>query len=318
VGVVERAKQQEVVREVPGIEFSPDLAPWLERYRAVGDRPDLLWKWCCRGVRLITLPSVDPSLREHLADTKLLNILFTTLVDDLVDSRRDAQMFAASEGIAAGGEEVAGFDEPRRRYLEVTRDVWRELWRRAGRYPRFPEMRPYLEYDYAQIMNAMRYALLVNQSPAGLCLVEHDLYVSHNLTVVFMGMIDLCASRGFDLDELGAMRAIFWEAQRMARIGDTLMTWEREVRERDASSGVFAYALAHGVLGSEELRTRPVDELRERLRASGFEADSLAEWRRHRDGVVVRSRRLRSVDLTGFIAGLEELLELHLAFQSAM
>src|SRR5262245_2103364 len=91
-----------VAREVRDTAITPFLAPWIARFDEVGRRNPLLWRWCLHGIRTITLPCVAAEYREHLADTKMLSVMFTTLVDDIADVKRDERMFDAARQMAEG------------------------------------------------------------------------------------------------------------------------------------------------------------------------------------------------------------------------
>src|SRR5437764_4409762 len=67
------ADTAEIVAEIRGTEFSPYLEQWIKTYQGVGHRGRFLWQWCLKGVRLTTLPSVPPELREHVIETKMLS-----------------------------------------------------------------------------------------------------------------------------------------------------------------------------------------------------------------------------------------------------
>jgi hypothetical protein len=125
-----------------------------------------------------------------------------------------------------------------------------------------------LKFDNEQVMVAMRYALLANQCPGLLNVIEHDLYQPNNMQMIFMASVDLCASPDFNPDELGIAREIFWHAQRMGRIGNMITTWEREVLDRDFTSGIFAFAVHRGILSAADLRNLPAHEIMSLLEAN--------------------------------------------------
>ena len=62
--------------------------------------------------------------------------------------------------------------------------VWKEVWNRCTTYPRFRDFEPLLKFDNEQVMVAMRYALLSNQSPGLLNVIEHDLYQPNNMQMI--------------------------------------------------------------------------------------------------------------------------------------
>ena len=74
-----------IVASIKSIEFSPFLSHWIEDYEKVGQRGRFLWQWCLKGLGLTTLPGVTPKLREHVIETKMLSILYGTLIDDIAD-----------------------------------------------------------------------------------------------------------------------------------------------------------------------------------------------------------------------------------------
>jgi hypothetical protein len=196
--------------------------------------------------------------------------------------------------------------------------LWKEVWTRCESYPRFPEFEFLLRFDNEQSMNAMRYALLANQSPGILNSIEHDLYQPHNMQIMFMASIDLAASPAFDLNELGVAREIFWHAQRMGRIGNMLTTWEREVLDRDFTSGVFAHALARGILGPADLRSLPAHEIMTVLEGAECQAHFIRDWKAQRQEMSAKIQNIHSCDLTSYLRGFEQLIVLHLGSRGLM
>ena len=304
-----------ITEDIRKVEFSPYLLKWIEAYESAGQRGRFLWQWCLRGVDLTTLPCVLPELRQHVIETKMLSILFGTLIDDIADREQDREMLEMAISMASDDwseERLELWDSRRRTGLEVIARIWSEVWSRCKIYPRFVEYEQLLRFDNAQILNAMRFALLVNQRPSLLNVLEHDLYQPHNMQIMFMPSLDLTASPAFNLDDLGHAREVFWHAQRMGRIGNMITTWEREVLDRDFTSGIFAHAIHNKVLNADDLRNLPAHEIMSLLESAECQEQFVREWTHHRDQMALKIRNVRSVDLSPYLQGFQELIKFHL------
>jgi hypothetical protein len=315
------AQMTQIVAEIKQVQFSPYLQTWIKNYESVGQRGRFLWQWCLKGVRMTTLPSVDPALREHIAETKLLGILFCSLIDDIADREQDGEMLEMAVAASSDNwafERLEFWTGRRRAYLEMISSVWNEVWTRCKSYPHFRNYEQLLKFDNDQVMAAMRYALLTNQCPGLLNVIEHDLYQPNNMQMIFMATVDLCASPDFNPDELGIAREIFWHAQRMGRIGNMITTWEREVLDRDFTSGIFAFAVHRGILSAADLRNLPAHEIMSLLEANDCQEHFINEWKYHRDQMLRKLSRIRSVDLLPYLSGVEELFKTHLGSRGLM
>ena len=311
----------QIVAEIKQVTFSPYLQEWIRSYESVGQRGRFLWQWCLKGVRMTTLPSVEPALKNHVVETKLLGILFCSLIDDIADREQDGEMLEMA--IAASSnqwavERLEFWNGRRRAYLEMISSVWNEVWSRCNTYPRFNDFEQLLKFDNEQVMIAMRYALLSNQCPGLLNVIEHDLYQPNNMQMIFMATVDLCASPEFNPDELGIAREVFWHAQRMGRIGNMITTWEREVLDRDFTSGIFAFAVHRGILSASDLRNLPAHEIMTLLEANDCQEHFMREWRHHRDQMLRKLKRVKSIDLRPYLGGVEELFRTHLGSRGLM
>jgi hypothetical protein len=122
----------------------------------------------------------------------------------------------------------------------------------------------------------------------------------------------------FDVEQLGIAREIFWHAQRMGRIGNMLTTWEREVLDRDFTSGVFAHALAREILVPSDFRSLPAHEIMSVLEGAQCHAHFIRDWKTHREQVAQKIKRVRSCDLTSYLEGFERLILLHLGSRGLM
>lgn len=311
----------DMVSDIKQVRFSPYLHRWISDYETVGQRGRFLWQWCLKGVRMITLPSVEEALREHVVETKMLSIIFGTLIDDIADREQDSEMLQMAIGAASEDWPIARLElwhGRRRSYLEMISGLWTEIWGRCKTYPRLPDLEQLLRFDNDQILNAMRYALLANQCPGLLNVIEHDVYQPHNMQIMFMATLDLCASPGFNRDELGTAREIFWHAQRMGRIGNMITTWEREVLDRDFTSGIFAFAVHRGILSAEDLRNLPAHEIMGVLESAECQEHFIKDWCYHRTEMERKIEKVRSVDLSGYLLAFEQLIKLHLSSRGLM
>jgi hypothetical protein len=308
-------------QEIKAVEFEPSLDDWIKRYEKCGQRSRFLWQWCAKGVRLTTLPCVDPAWRDDVYETKMLSILFGTLIDDIADQEQDRDMLESAiaiEQVDLRRNSLVPWDERRRVYIETISDIWTQVWNRCKKYPRFDKYEHLLRFDNQQILNAMRFALLVNETPSLLNTIEHDQYQPHNMQIMFMATVDLCASPTFDPSELGLAREIFWNAQRMGRIGNMITTWEREVLDRDFSSGVFAHAVRRGLIKPSELSSLPAHEIMSILEEAGFQDHFIVEWEKHRSRIQELVPRIKSVDMTGYLEAFERLIKFHLCSRGLM
>lgn len=124
---------------------------------------------------------------------------------------------------------------------------------------------------------------------------------------------DLMASPNFDFNELPLLRGVVWYAQQMARIGNWLSTWKRELREKDLSSGVFAYLLSKNLVSPDNLLELSEEEAIELVDKAGVVEHFLTKWRENYWRVEEIGRNIKSVDIKKLLKGLENLLKFHLA-----
>jgi len=297
-------------------EVEPAFVPFCDGYDLVGHRSRFLWPWVQRGLELTALPSIAPSLSRPNLTAKLLGVMLDVLLDDVADNFRyqDKAFLEALLDIPFSSvQPKAPPSSPdRERYFNFTAEVWAEIQRLAAGFPRYGEFRDIWEFDYLQLLNTMRYAYLVNHVPEILNPTEHDLYQPHNMHMMISGTLDLMCSPSFDRQELSLVRQALWRGQVMGRIGNMVSTWEREIKEKDFTSGVFAAAIARGVVTAAEMPHMPPADLTAAIETSGVVQHFLKEWERLRDEVYEIALWVRSVDLSAYAAGLEKLIRNHL------
>jgi hypothetical protein len=296
--------------------LSPTLEHWSARYAQVGYRQNhyYLWRWARQGVEVTMLSSVSPKLRDEVCDTKVLGVMLDVLVDDVADRNGDEALLECLLNLPLRDDlpDLHRFSSAEQAYVQLVLELWQEIHTRARRYPRYQEFAAVLRYDYVQLFNTMRYSHLLNRNPALLNVVEHDLYLPHNMHMMVSATLDLMCSPLFDAAEIGHLREAAWLGQCMGRIGNLTTTWERELDEGDFTSGVYARALMQGDLTLRHLRNVDRQAIRAAIVNGQHEAHFLARWQEHRQAILAKSSQVKSVDLDQFVLGLQRLICLHL------
>lgn len=306
--LIEPNGPSESIEQWEAIEFPDNLVHWIDRYRHVGKRGLYLWRWCLYAVDRMTLSSVSQEWAPHVRDTKFLVGMFNCLIDDVVDQDHNARLFGSLLSIFHGGRPV-GETESEQQLADFIGSVWDEIWRRAAELPRFAEFRTLLEFDLRQLATTVEHSSLLSQLPEMVNQIEHDLYSAHGMTVTVAATIDLMGSPNFDRKDLAGLRSLLWHAESMARIGNLVSTWEREVAVGDFTSGVFMEAVWRGLLTPEQLRSDNQEELTATIIQSGIEADFLRKWEHHRTRVRTLGANLKSVEIEAYVGRLDQLLE---------
>ena len=314
IPTVDAARFRAAMDRVCARPLPEELEFWAAEYAKVGQRDQFLWKWCLEGVSLTSLPCVDAELRHANNVTKVLGVMLDVLLDDVADQSGQEDYLERLLEIpyAVVPPTFTEFSQEQQAYAETACRVWDAIIARAQAYPRYAEFQTLLRFDYAQLLNTMRYSHMINRDPQLVNLAEHDLYLPHNMHMMVSGTLDLMCSRAFDRTELGRLREVLWHAQCMGRIGNLITTWERELAERDFTSGVFAHALQQGLLDVHDLVSGDAEALRKTIASHDCEEFFLRRWRDHRARILSLAGAVRTVDINSFVAGLERLLESHL------
>jgi hypothetical protein len=307
-----RVRQE--IDSVLATRLSDQFSRWVEGYGKVGKRSPYLWPWCRRAVELTTLPCVPTEFRSELCDTKVLGVMLDVMWDDIADQDGNHEFLEKLLSLPVRGREVdfSGFPPPAQAYADFSCLLWLEIEARARRYPRFAEFEQLFRFDYGQLCNVMRYSHLLNAMPNLLNLTEHDLYTPHNMHIMICSTLDLMCSPGFDVRELGRLREVIWNAQWMGRIGNLVTTWQRELKEGDFTSGVYASAISSGDLSVADLESGDPARIEAAILQGGHEGEFLRRWQAHRRFLLSERAFLRSFDVGHLVASLERLVCLHL------
>jgi len=133
------------------------------------------------------------------------------------------------------------------------------------------------------------------------------------MIVFLLNGIDLMASPQFDKNELSNLRTIFWSAQQMARIGNWLSTWKRELKEKDICSGVLAYAISSKILNIDDIKQLKEDNIVKKIENSGAYQYFGSSWKRNYEKIKGMKGTIKSIDMDKYITGLENVFKFHMA-----
>ncbi|ELZ05609.1 hypothetical protein C482_01816 [Natrialba chahannaoensis JCM 10990] len=306
----------------------------LARYEdIIGDRGDSLWRWLYGAFPEFRLSCVADKYGSRVRTAKLLSSLFITIADDVAELHGDRETFAQLANVPFDSQcadpNCAGVDSP---VVDLAIDVWsrfRELYD-AG--PRATEFGDLLAFDLRQVLDAIEYSLLANRDPNLVSEQELWTYDSANMMVFVHALTDLANAPTFDRAELASLRQVLDRTQRMARIGNWLATWQRELAEGDYSSGVVVRAIETGVIDPTELQhlrsaarlesmadsesvttTERFDTLVRAVKRSSVEAYFLDRWRIECADAARFDNALASIDLGAYLGGFETILCSHVA-----
>ena len=187
--------------------FPKNLQAWVDRYQQVGERGLYLWRWCLFAVDLMTLSSLDPSLRNSVRETKFLIGMFNCLIDDVADQAHNHRFVRSLLTLTRGGTPVGETPAEQQLATFITQ-VWNEIWNLASQLPRFEEFEPLLAFDLRQLCTTVEHSDLTSQLPELVNPIENDLYSAHGMMVTVAATVDLMASPGFDRQDLGGLRSV--------------------------------------------------------------------------------------------------------------
>ena len=309
-----RTTEEDFLDRIDNVSLPEPVDSLAEEYDALFEERDrFLWRWIYSLFPVFTLSSVPETHARHVRTQKTVLTMYVTVLDDLVEHHDDRRTFEEARRLsrdpaAVDRDRVAVTDEQ----FAFVEELWNTFVAGIGDAPRHDEVADVFDYDMRQTTNAMHYSAVVNRHPRIANLSGARRYDAHNMVMFPYADVDLMYSPSFSLADFGALRALLWDLQELARIGNWLTTWEREVREGDYTAGIVVLALEEGVVTPETLQQSP-DAAVAAVQDSDVETRFRQRWRRKHADVRTREFDTGSVDLRGLVDGMETVFEYHRA-----
>lgn len=294
--------------------LSPAIKKWVKRYEKLGERDRFIWMWLSRMLSIIQLPIISKKYRKSLLEIKLLIVMFLVQLDDVADKNQKQNLLKELLKIPLEQNYIHAchLNSRDKKYLLFTQKLWNYIIRKIKKYPRYKEFKEIFYYDVNQMLNAMRYSYILNTYPYLINKTESWLFISHNMGFFIYFDLDLMCAPNFNFKILGPMREIVWRIQKMARIGNWVSTWEREIGEKDFTSGVFAYAIDSGVIFVDELKEKKESEVIKKIKKAKIEDRLLKEWEQYYYEIKELSKKIKGFGASEILPRFEKLLVGHL------
>lgn len=318
--ILKKLTPEKIKKEIEAIQrvkLPPELQKWVGEYEKVGERPYFSFPWIYRIVQVIVFPATRKKYKEELWVTKTLIFMFNILLDDVADKTRNKELLDKLLDISFGKPLIKSgqLNQKEKQYFKFAVRLWNYINKTIRKYPRYKEFKDLFKYDHQQYINAMKYAYLINTNHNLINSSELWIYLSHGMQVFPIMDVDLMCSK-LRTQDLGRIREIAWHFQKMARIGNWVSTWEREIKDGDFTSGIWAYALEKDIVKIGDLKRENESKLINKIRNSQIEETLLKEWEDSHCEIARLSKKfsrkeLRK-DLKKFLSGIEKLIFFHL------
>ena len=167
-------------------------------------------------------------------------------------------------------------------------------------------------FDVHQVISAVRYGKIITEHPLACNELEYWVYFSNSMQIIINADIDLMTFSEFDKKEIGDFREYVLTLQKMARIGNWLTTWEREVEEGDLTSILIPRALHEGVISKENILSNSLEVIKKSIKQKSTKEKVLKEWKHLYEFAANKGENISSVNNATILCMFEYLLTMHL------
>lgn len=289
----------------------------LAPYKKLTNRDDLFYKCCYRAIEETTLPSVPPQIKEQLVEIKFTGFLFSILLDDLLDERREYALIEAASQIPFAKQPLnfESMNSASRDILRSLQTLWSDFYRQLKQAPHFQKLEKLFEYDYLQIINCLKYTSLLHRLPQANNSLAAKTVLPHSTHILINTTVDAMFSPGFEMNALGSIRQLAQIVQHMSHVINWVSSWKRELGNEDFTSGVFAYLLDQRITTVEELLDRNEREYVSRvIEQSDFKEYCFFLMDIARQELESCRNKISVLNMTNYLKGIENLLLMQMTY----
>lgn len=289
---------------------------WVREYEEIGERNKFVWKLFLKAKREIDCMPAQKPYRTALEEVNFLITMFVVLLDDMADQSHNEKFLNRLAKIPFMGNAAknGNFNKKEKHYLNFTLKIWERVSQLINKAPLYKNFKHLFESDINQMIGAINRDCFINNNPCAINKDDYWLYSPHTMQFIIGPAVNLMYLSVFVPGELKIVREIAWQGQKMARVGNCISTWEREVNEGDFSSGVFAYAIGSKTLTAEDLTAKNHAKIIKKIKRSGTENELLKEWEKSYKKIssLAKKNKLKTINVAKFLRGLENLLMLEI------
>jgi hypothetical protein len=311
---ISKKEKEDIIEKIKQYELSDNVIYFSKKYdNYFKERNKFLWKFLGSIFTEAgaTLSTVDKKYFDSVTDIKIIISILCGVLDDVADVHKDKKLLDNMINILYKKENCN--PDLKDKKISFIKEIWNFILKELRKLPRYHEFKDIFMYDFKQFLNTFEYSCLINKNPDMICLRESENYDAHNMMVYIFNGIDLMASPSFDKDELPHLRTVLWHAQRMARIGNWLSTWKRELKQNDLSSGVFSYAVSKKILNKNDLINLPKEEIISKIERSDTYKFFMDSWQENHQEIYSLKGKIDSIDMESYINGLRNVIKYHLS-----
>lgn len=314
-----------LIKTIKLLELYPSLQsrvnqfePFRENYPALyTHRTFFVWQFSQAGYQITSLNLSDNDFLESNS-LKCQAVFMTVLLDDICDLGQDRLLFDKVILALTKGE-ITGIDGD----VELCRfilDIWLNLQFAIEQTPNYSLVKPLLDQAYQDWITSFEYSLLIQDHSfhAKDNWEKHLEIIAHSTIIYWAALIDLLFVPHLLAHQAESASQVFLRTQKMAEIGNWVSTWERELAQRDFTSGIYAIALENDWITWDDLNYESLDDVKQKIQSSPVESYLWNEWERLRVESQQIVSEIQLPALNGYVESFSAIMFMQLASKGLM